>query len=159
MQSFQRKVTFASTTKNLPAVLAFIEEACAAAGVAPALWFDVQLAVEEACSNIIEHAYREAEGDFSLAFAAQDTDVIITLHDHGRPFDPQAVARPAMNRPLKKRPVGGLGLHLIYQLMDEVRFTFEASGNTLVLVKRNAIPGASHPCAEKVSDARAEADC
>lgn len=140
MQSYQREATFASKMTVLPDVLAFVEETCTAAGVNPALFFDLQLATEEACSNVIEHAYRSHQGaTFRLAFTVNNTDVIITLHDRGRPFDPQAVARPDPNLPLDKRPIGGLGLYLIYQLMDDVRFRFDAAGNTLTLVKRNAI--------------------
>lgn len=153
MQPYQREKTFASKTAVLPDVLAFIEEACAAAGVNPALFFDLQLATEEACSNVIEHAYRGTRGVFRLTFAVEDRDVIITLYDQGQPFDPQSVARPNPSLPLSKRPIGGLGLHLIYQLMDDVRFAFDATGNTLVLMKRNAIAADPVCCGEHTDDA------
>ncbi len=139
MQPYQREVTFASKMAVLPDVLAFVEEACAAGGVNPELVFDLQLAIEEACSNVIEHAYRGKRGLFRLTFTIKNSDVIVVLHDQGQPFDPKAVSKPDPNLPLEKRPIGGLGLHLIYQLMDEVRFTFGADGNTLILVKRNAV--------------------
>lgn len=139
MQPYQRKATFASKMTVMPEILAFVEEVCAEAGVHSLLLFDLQLAIEEACSNIIEHAYRGKRGLFHLTFAVENSAVVITLQDQGRPFDPKAVAKPDPTLPLEKRPIGGLGLHLIYQLMDDVRFTFEAAGNTLVLVKHNAI--------------------
>lgn len=149
MQSYQREATFPSTIAVLPAILAFVEEACAAACVTPALLFDLQLAVEEACSNVIQHAYRGQHGVFHLTFTAENGAVTITVHDQGQPFEPQAVARPDPNLPLKEWPIGGLGLHLMYQLMDEVRFTFDASGNTLRLVKRDAIAENAAACSER----------
>ncbi len=153
MPPSQREATFASKMTVLPDILAFVEEACATAGVAPTLLFDLQLATEEACSNVIEHAYRGKRGVFRLTFTVENRDVIITLHDQGRPFDPQAVTKPDPTRPLNERPIGGLGLYLIYQLMDDVRFSFDASGNTLVLVKRNAIVDHAGACCEKTADA------
>lgn len=152
MQPYHRKATFPSQPAVLPDVLAFVEEACAAACVAPELLFDLQLAVEEACSNVIEHAYRGASGTFDLSFIAEDGDITFVLHDHGRPFDPGAVPGPDPTLPLEKRPIGGLGLHLIHQLMDDVRFTFDAAGNTLVLVKRDAIAGRAPNCDQKPDD-------
>jgi anti-sigma regulatory factor (Ser/Thr protein kinase) len=65
--------------------------------------------------------------------------MVITLRDRGKPFDPASVPAPDMHLPLHERRIGGLGLHLIYQLMDDVRFEFRDGVNTLTMVKRNAI--------------------
>ncbi|MCX7706514.1 MAG: ATP-binding protein, partial [Anaerolineae bacterium] len=72
-------------------------------------------------------------------------DVVITLQDQGQAFDPDRVAAPHTSQPLSRRPVGGLGLHLMRKLMDEVRFAFAPGHNTLVMIKRNAVlqPAAS----------------
>lgn len=141
MPPFSRELIVPGDTADIPAILAFVERACQQAGVDPALDFDLQLAVEEACCNVIEHAYAGKGGQFGIRFETQGRDVVITLRDHGRPFDPQQVAAPDMHRPLTERRIGGLGLHLMRQLMDEVRFTFSETDNTLVMVKRNAVRG------------------
>jgi serine/threonine-protein kinase RsbW len=138
MPSFNRELVVSGTTADLPAISAFVEESCDGAGVDPTLQFDLQLAVEEACCNVIEHAYEGKGGEFSVAFAACGPDVAISLRDHGRPFAPEQVAPPDVNVPLAKRRIGGFGLHLMYRLMDSVRFTFTESGNTLVMIKRGA---------------------
>lgn len=140
MAVFQRAISV-HAADDLPKIFAFVEQACEDAQVAPDLRFDLQLAVEEACCNVIEHAYGGTGGEFTVRFASQDQDVVITLHDRGRPFAPGEIARPDLTLPLEQRPIGGLGLHIIYQLMDDVRFTFAEDGNTLVMVKRNAIRG------------------
>jgi serine/threonine-protein kinase RsbW len=133
------KLTVPGYLADLPAILAFVEHTCEQAGVDPALHFDLQLAVEEACRNVIEHAYEGKGGEFSVMFETRGRDVVITLRDCGRPFDPAQVVEPDMHRPLAERRIGGLGMHLMYQLMDDVQFTFSEAGNTLVMVKRSAV--------------------
>jgi serine/threonine-protein kinase RsbW len=138
--AFQRTIAVYDAD-DLPKVFAFMEDACRDAPVDPQLCFDLQLVVEEACCNVIEHAYEGTGGEFTVCFAAPGRDVIITLHDHGRPFKPSEIAPPDLTLPLEERPIGGLGLYIIYQLMDDVQFSFTDDGNTLVMVKRNAIQG------------------
>ena len=106
--------------------------------------------MEEACCNVIEHAYDGRGGQFVICFASPTSaDIEITVHDHGRPFRSAARSlRPNVDLPLEERPIGGLGLHLMYQLMDEVQFSFSADGNTLVMVKRDAVPVKERGCAE-----------
>ena len=139
MEAFPRAI-YVFDADDLPKVLAFVEEACQDAQVDARLCFELQLVVEEACCNVIEHAYEDRGGQFVIWFAVHDRDIEITVHDHGRPFKPSEVARPDVNLPLEERPIGGLGLYIIYQLLDEVQFSFTADGNTLVMVKRDAVP-------------------
>lgn len=139
MTSFQRELALDATMADIPAILSFVETACLDAAVDPALLFDLQLAVEEACSNVIEHAYHGQGGLLRVRFETANSDVVITLQDQGRAFDPDRVAAPNTTQPLSKRPVGGLGLHLMRSLMDEVRFAFAAGRNTLVMIKHNAV--------------------
>lgn len=141
MASFESTLLLNVTVADLPEILAFVDNACQQAAVDPNLCFDLQLAVEEACTNVIEHAYQGQGGELGVRFETRNSDVVITLRDCGRPFDPKAIARPDTAMPLTKRPIGGLGLHLMYQLMDEIRFSFEPDGNTLIMIKHNADRG------------------
>ena len=144
MTSHQEDLVLPGRTTDLALVIDYIEHACARAGVDQAAWFDLQLATEEACANVIEHAYQDTGGQFSVRFETRGPDVCITVHDHGRPFEPQKVRRADLSTPLGERPLGGLGLHLMQKLMDEVQFTFSATdGNTLVMVKRGVVAGRS----------------
>jgi serine/threonine-protein kinase RsbW len=139
MDAFRREIRL-STADDLPSVLGFVEESCRDCKVDEAFWFDLQLAIEEACCNVIEHAYDGEGGEFCVCVEARDRDVVITVRDQGKPFDPDSVPAPDMHLPLDERRIGGLGLHLIYQLMDEVKFEFRNGTNTLTMVKRDAIP-------------------
>ncbi len=137
MTSFESTLLLNVTIADLPEILAFVDNACQQAAVDPDLCFDLQLAVEEACTNVIEHAYGGQGGELDVCFEARNSDIVITLHDRGRAFDPKSIARPDTALPLSKRPIGGLGLHLMYQLMDEIHFSFEPGGNTLIMIKHN----------------------
>jgi serine/threonine-protein kinase RsbW len=153
MPTFFRELTVPGRTVDLPDVLAFIEAACEDAGVLPELWFALQLAVEEACTNVIEHAYYGKGGELDITFAARGRDVVLTVRDHGRPFAPEKVVTPDMSLPLTQRRIGGLGLHLMYQLMDEVQFDFAEGSNTLMMVKRDALEGFSAEAVDLAGEA------
>jgi serine/threonine-protein kinase RsbW len=98
------------------------------------------LAADEACTNVIEHAYRgRRDGVIRISWQRDDDAFVLRLHDRGKPFDPSKVSKPPLNRRLEERTVGGLGLHFMRSLMDEVRFEFDVNaGNTLIMVKRVA---------------------
>ncbi len=109
----------------------------------PAAVYAVQLAVDEAFSNIVEHAY-EGESDEKIRCDCEIylDGLKITLFDCGRPFNPLEVPEPDLEADLEDREVGGLGLFFINQLMDEVQFKFGQEPKTgktcniLTMVKR-----------------------
>jgi serine/threonine-protein kinase RsbW len=124
---------------ELPALIEFVEAACEAAEIKPELRFDLTLAVEEAASNVIEHGYKGAGGKLQVLFRVADGDVTVELRDQAKPFKPGKVGRPDEAIPLEERPLGGLGLHLMHELMDEVRYETLPDGNLLTMIKRDAI--------------------
>lgn len=141
MTSFRRELRLVGTMADLARIGAFIEDACAQASIDPAARFDVQMAVDEACSNVFEHAYGGRVGEVGLRVETRGRDLVITIRDRGTPFDPTAVPTPQVHLPLEERPIGGLGLHLMRRLMDDVAFSFSAEqGNTLVMTKRGVAP-------------------
>ena len=97
----------------------------------------IQLAVDEACTNIIKHAYSSQGGAITIFFERNDNTVVITIQDRGKPFDPAAIPPPDLEAEIEKRQIGKLGLHLMRKLMDEVSYSFDPEeGNTLVMKKR-----------------------
>ena len=102
--------------------------------------FDIDLAVEEASTNTVRHAYGSGPaGDILVQLKAEDDAVIITLTDWGLPFKAEVSMPPDVGASLETRTRGGMGLHLIYGLMDSVtRKTASAPGgpNMLVLTKQ-----------------------
>ena len=139
-EDFRHELCMAGTLAELPLIVQFVDNACEQATISPAQRFDLQLAVEEACMNVIEHAYGGKGGEVTVCFEVDGADVQITVTDHGKPFDPDQVAMPDLSKPLEERPVGGLGIYLMQQLMDEVEFEFSSEGNRLRMVKRGVRP-------------------
>lgn len=137
-QPFARELSCGGKISELPALIDFIETACDEANVKPELRFDLTLAVEEAASNVIEHGYKGKGGPLGVDFELSNGVVTIRLRDRARPFRPGKVGRPDAAVPLEDRPLGGLGLHLMHQLMDEVRYETLPDGNLLTMVKRDA---------------------
>ncbi|MES2272966.1 MAG: ATP-binding protein [Chlamydiota bacterium] len=97
----------------------------------------VELASEEALVNIIHHAYKKAPGKIEIDIKViENAKVEIAIKDSGPPFDP--LGEPTeidRHAPLEERKVGGLGIHLMRQYMDEVRYFRDGDINTLFLVK------------------------
>lgn len=146
MTAFRRELNLVGTMADLSRIGQFIEDACAAAHVDPAARFDIQMAVDEACSNVFEHAYGGRAGEIDLRVETHGRDLVITVHDYGCTFDPDCIPTPQVHLPLEERPIGGLGLHLMRRLMDDVSFAFSPEqGNTLVMIKRNVTPAAARP--------------
>ena len=140
-----RRIERAARPEQLPALLEFIEQTCASAQLPEDVAFAVRLAAEEACTNVIRHGYRGVTpGPVAVGIAHDASRVVVTIEDRGTPFDPADAPAPAIDAPAEDRPLGGLGLHLIRQMMDEVHHAHDArTGNTLTLVKR--IPSHAHP--------------
>ena len=94
---------------------------------------EILLAVDEALTNIIRHAYQGRAGNMTVSVLTDDDKVEIVLEDQGQKFDPTRVPSPELPR---HRP-GGLGVHFIRTIMDQMVYEGECSaGNRLRLIKR-----------------------
>jgi serine/threonine-protein kinase RsbW len=136
-----QRLTVPGQFEQLAQIAEFVTRAAREAGLTDDDVFHVEMAVDEACSNIIEHAYADCSGNIDLACTSSAQGVFeITIHDSGQPFDPDAVVMPQLDASadLEELNEGGLGLYFMRKLMDEVRFEMVAGqGNTLVMTKRS----------------------
>ena len=124
---------------SLAKIAEFVTDEARASGLNRTQVFAVETAVDEACSNIIEHAYgAEDVGDIHCTTCSDANSFTIILEDHGKPFDPTSVPNPDLNSPLRERPSHGLGYYMMHQWMDEVTFDFHDDRNRLILVKLKA---------------------
>lgn len=122
---------------SLEAIRDFFSQAAHEAGLTDEQIFEVQVAVDEASSNIIDHAYGgEGLGDIECDYEILPEGLKIILYDHGKPFDPHKICPPDIISDPTKRKERGLGVFFMRQMMDEVNFSFnEQSGNILTMVK------------------------
>ena len=122
---------------RLEQISKFIEQSGVEAGLDDTAICRCQLAVDEACTNIIEHAYEgEGRGSIDICCEPEAGELTIIIEDHGKRFDPASVPTPQLNTNLEDMQVGGLGLYFMRQVMDAVEFSSEEGANKLVLVKR-----------------------
>lgn len=102
----------------------------------------IELAVDEACSNIIEHAYGGQSGEIEIEIVPEHNhQITIVLTDTGKSFDPDSVPDYVPCKSIDELKIGGLGLHLIRQTMDNVCFEFNVPSeqgkfNRLTMVKK-----------------------
>ena len=138
----KQQITCAAELQSLALFRQFIDRTCAAYPEIPTLndpqvRYDLKLAVEEACTNIIQHGYAGMNpGSIILALEISPRQVDITLTDFGHPFEPSERAAPSPEDLLTGEATGGFGLFFIYQSMDEVDYETSEAGNSLYFVKR-----------------------
>lgn len=97
----------------------------------------LHIVMGEACTNVIVHAYKSQGGPLQIHVEVQDNCIWILIRDWGLAFDPSQVPVPDVTATLENRPLGGLGVYLIRQMMDDVIYDFDAElGNTLTMIKR-----------------------
>lgn len=98
---------------------------------------ELNLALEEAVSNVIFYAYpKGTKGTVELNASCVDDELHFVLSDHGRPFDPTAVPEVDVNAGMDERRIGGLGIHLVRKIMDSVEYTRKDGENILSLTKK-----------------------
>jgi anti-sigma regulatory factor (Ser/Thr protein kinase) len=123
--------------ENIPRIRDFVARLCVEAGATHDECFALKLAVDEACTNIIEHGYGEAgHGDISIAVSFEDGQARVVVSDTGRPFAPADAPPPDLDADWSERPVGGLGWHLIRNLVDDHRYQRRDDRNRLTLIKQ-----------------------
>ncbi len=139
----RKNQVFPAVFKSLDEARSFVAEEAKIYGLSPREVYAVQLAVDEAFTNIVEHAYGgECQEKIECTCQITDEGLVITLRDCGKQFNPLEVPDPNLEAELEEREIGGLGLYFMRQLMDEVSFTFipqsggEAGCNLLRMVKR-----------------------
>ena len=104
----------------------------------------LNVALDEAVSNAINHGYEAgAPGEIAVRLRRDADRVEVEVEDDGRPFDPLQAPPPDLSLPLERRPIGGLGIHLIRNLMDEVSYARIGGRNVLKMVKHLSSTGSN----------------
>jgi serine/threonine-protein kinase RsbW len=131
-------MTYMATLQDLPALLRLTEKACRRAHAGEEDAYAIRLAVEEVFSNIMRHGYPAGQpGPVTMSFMTEPHRMQISIVDEAPPFDPRQAPAPELSAGAEARAIGGLGWHLVAQLMDEVRHeALGARGNRLVLIKK-----------------------
>lgn len=110
-------------------------------GYPPKTLHEVQLAVEELLTNILNYAFTDQrEHEIRVCLRPGESDIEIEVADDGRPFNPLEHPTPDLSLPLEQRPIGGLGIHMIRKSMDRIAYRRADGKNILVMVKQIKSP-------------------
>ena len=117
------KLEIKSRTENLAEIRKFINSAATEAGFSKEAIDNIILSVDEACTNIIKHAYKYfPEGKIILTLKADKKTFTVDIIDYGKSFDPGLVPNPDLRKYFDEKRVGGIGMYLMKSLMDEVKY-------------------------------------
>lgn len=130
-------MTRAAELDALPAFREFIARVCQQLKIPEEIMFELQLACDEAATNVIQHGYAGMNpGSLMLELRPQQKKVAMVLSDFGHPFEPAETSAPDVNALLEDQPTTGFGLFFIYRTMDDVSYYTDEQGNHLVLIKK-----------------------
>ncbi|MDM8525431.1 ATP-binding protein [Desulfococcaceae bacterium HSG8] len=132
---------FPADTRTLPEIGKLAADAGGSAGFDDVEISDIQLAVDEACTNTITHGLKkDPTRSFQLAIQWKTGEIEILIYEKGEPFDPLQMKQPDLEAPLQDRQVGGLGFYFVKKLMDIVEYHVDKDGvKTLRMIKRTKI--------------------
>ena len=132
-----RSVTLANDVQEIPQLAEFVDGVCEAVGFDSAVTMQMNLALEEAVVNVMNYAYpKGTKGDVCIEAEMENGEVRFVIIDSGTPFDPTAKAEVDTTLSAEDRPIGGLGIFLVRQLMDAVSYEYKDGKNMLTLRKK-----------------------
>jgi sigma-B regulation protein RsbU (phosphoserine phosphatase) len=132
-----RRLTLRNDIDEIPKLHALIQSIAQETDMDHALAMSLNLALEEAVSNVMLYAYPAGSpGQVDIEAAVLDDRIDFRVSDSGVPFDPTVASDPDLAADLKDRPIGGLGIFLVKRIMDDVSYTWEDGKNILTMTKK-----------------------
>ncbi len=122
--------------RHLAEIRDFIQEVGEKIQIPGKVLANTKLAVDEACTNVVKHGYKGRSGFIEVVVTGNQREFSIEIRDQGESFDLRNVKSPDLKMYVETRKRGGLGVFLMNQLMDEVRYRGSADGNALTMSKR-----------------------
>ena len=119
----QHSITLTNDIQQVPQLADFVDMVCEEVGMDMAVAIQMNLAMEEAVVNVMSYAYpADTVGDVTIEAVTIADQLQFTITDSGIPFDPTAKAEVDTTLSAEERPIGGLGIHLVRQLMDSINY-------------------------------------
>ena len=132
----QKAITLTNDVQEVPRLNAFVDEVCEEHGCDIETTMRMNLAIEEAVVNVIDYAYPpDTVGSVDIKVTTDDNHMEFVISDSGTPFDPTKKEDVDISLPVEERRIGGLGIHLVKQLMDKISYERKDGRNVLTLIK------------------------
>lgn len=133
----QHSITLTNDIQQVPQLADFVDMVCEEIGMDMAVAIQMNLAMEEAVVNVMSYAYpADTVGDVTIEAVTIADQLQFTITDCGTPFDPTAKEDVDTTLSAEERPIGGLGIHLVRQLMDSITYERIDGKNVLTLRKK-----------------------
>jgi len=132
-----KRIVLPNDIMEVPKLNTFVDEVCETVGLSPEEAAKVKVAIEEAVVNVMNYAYPPGQrGDVTIEAASNDVRLKFTIIDSGKPFDPTVQAAADTTLSAKERRIGGLGIHIVRQMMDSINYERKDNFNVLTLRKK-----------------------
>ena len=133
----QRRIVLPNDVQEVPQLAAFVDEVCEQLGFDMSATMQMNLALEEAVVNVMNYAYPAGtKGEVFIEAAAEADTLMFTIIDGGIAFDPTEKDEVDTTLSAEERQIGGLGIYLVRQLMDDVEYERRDGRNILKLTKK-----------------------
>jgi sigma-B regulation protein RsbU (phosphoserine phosphatase) len=134
---FSRQLTLHNDVQEVPQLAAFVDEVCEAVGFDISTTMKMNLAIEEAVVNVMNYAYPvNVKGEVRIQAEVNDVRLKIIISDDGMPFDPTEKPDADITLSVEERSIGGLGIHLVRQIMDSINYERINDQNIFTLLKK-----------------------
>jgi serine/threonine-protein kinase RsbW len=128
-------ITYSADFNNLEKFMQYVREHAENEGFPPDDMLHIELAMEECIVNIINYAFPGGQGEITIECSPVTRGIEISVSDNGTAFNPLEKEDPDINLPVDEREVGGLGIFLVKNLMDDVFYSRVNDRNVLVMTK------------------------
>lgn len=132
------QITLSAELESLPIFRNLVKTACQnVQGLNEETIYDIQLAVDEVCTNIITHGYEGLDpGSIIMEVKVESNQVLVSITDFGHPFEPAEPPAPNLTAELDERKSGGLGLFFVFMSVDDINYESSETGNITKLIKK-----------------------
>ena len=133
----RKQIILQNDIQQVPLLAQFVDEVCEAAGIDMATTMKLNLAIEEAVVNVMNYAYPQGTvGDINIEVQVDNNQLEFIISDSGTPFDPTTKAEVDTTLSAEERTIGGLGIHLVRNIMDSINYERVNGKNILALIKK-----------------------
>ena len=137
MARLRQSLTLPNDINTIPQLNEFIDGIGEELNLDMSLMMSLNLALEEAVVNVMEYAYPiDVQGNVTIEAIANDTYLVFIISDNGIPFDPTKKEKVDTTLSAEERSIGGLGIHLVREIMDSVDYEYRDCKNILTLSKK-----------------------
>ena len=135
--SWRAMLTIPADVQSLSLISQFVVSVAKLARIEERIIQNLELAADEASTNVIFHAYKkDSSQSFSVSCSFDDNNFCIELIDHGTPYDLENVKKPNLHAQLEDRQIGGLGIYFIRTLMDSIEQKHDKNGTNRLIMKK-----------------------